>query len=71
MHDLTWFLDHADLRDDRVSLYASYLPPGTYTYTYLAASTTPGRFQAAPTHISETFFPEVFGRSAGDLFTVR
>ncbi len=70
-HDLTWFLDHADLRDDRVSLYASYLPSGTYTYTYLAASTTPGRFQAAPTHVSETFFPEVFGRSAGQLLTVR
>jgi len=71
VHDLTWFLDHADLHDDRVSLYASYLPPGTYTYTYLAASTTPGRFQAAPTHVSETFFPEVFGRSAGQLLTVR
>jgi len=71
MHDLTWFLDHADLRDDRVSLYASYLPPGTYTYSYLAASATPGRFQAAPTHVSETFFPEVFGRSAGQLLTVR
>jgi len=71
IHDLTWFLNHVDLRDDRVSLYASYLPPGTYTYTYLAASTTPGHFQAAPTHISETFFPEAFGRSAGDLFTVK
>lgn len=71
MHDLTWFLDHAHLHDDRVSLYASYLPPGTYTYTYLAASTTPGSFQAAPTHVSETFFPEVFGRSAGQLLTVR
>lgn len=71
MHDLTWFLDHADLHDDRVSLYASYLPPGTYTYSYLAASATPGRFQAAPTHVSETFFPEVFGRSAGQLLTVR
>jgi len=68
--DLAPYLSHTDLRDNRVSLYASYLPPGSYEYTYLAAATVPGTFGAAPTHASETFFPEVFGRSGGTRFKV-
>ncbi len=69
--DLTNFVTHSDLRDDAVDLYAYFLPPGTYTYTYLAQATVPGRYGVAPTHASETFFPEVFGRSAGQSFVVR
>jgi uncharacterized protein YfaS (alpha-2-macroglobulin family) len=69
--DLSFFLSHSDLGDDRVSLYAYFLPPGTYQYTYLATATVPGRYSVAPTHVSETFFPEVFGRSAGQDFVVR
>jgi uncharacterized protein YfaS (alpha-2-macroglobulin family) len=70
VQDLIWYLSHSDLRDDRVSLYGYYLPPGTYRYTYLAQATVPGRYGVPPTHVSETFFPEVFGRSAGQTFTV-
>jgi uncharacterized protein YfaS (alpha-2-macroglobulin family) len=71
IQDLRWYLMHSDLRDDRVSLYAYYLPPGTYRYTYLAEATVSGRYGVPPTHVSETFFPEVFGRSAGQSFVVR
>jgi uncharacterized protein YfaS (alpha-2-macroglobulin family) len=69
--DLSGYLDHADLRDDRVSLYTEYLPAGDYTYTYLAQATDPGTYEIAPTHARETFFPEVFGHGAGQTFTVR
>ncbi len=69
--DLTQYVSHSDLRDDQVDLYSYFLPPGTYTYTYLAQATVPGRYDVAPTHASETFFPEVFGRSAGQSFVVR
>lgn len=69
--DLSWYLIHSDLRDDRVSLHVSFLPPGTYTYTYLAEATVPGQYAVAPLHASEAFFPEVFGRGAGQTFTVR
>lgn len=68
--NLSWYLTHSDLRDDRVSLYISYLPPGTYRYTYLAHATVPGQYGVPPTHAAETFFPEVFGRSSGQMFTV-
>jgi uncharacterized protein YfaS (alpha-2-macroglobulin family) len=62
---------HRDLRDDRVSLYAYYLPPGTYRYTYLMQATVSGKYSVPPTHASENFFPEVFGRSAGQVLVVR
>lgn len=65
------YLTHSDLRDDRVSLYATSVPPGRYTYTYLAQATTVGRYDVAPAHAEETFFPEVFGHSTGGTFTVR
>jgi uncharacterized protein YfaS (alpha-2-macroglobulin family) len=68
--DLSLFLMHTDLHDNRVSLYSYYLPPGTFRYTYLAQATVPGRYSVPPTHASETFFPEVFGRSAGQALTV-
>lgn len=69
--DLSAYLVHTDLRDNRVSLYAYFLPPGTYRYTYLVEATVPGSYGVSPTHVSETFFPEVFGRSAGQELTVR
>jgi uncharacterized protein YfaS (alpha-2-macroglobulin family) len=71
VQDLTPYLIHSDLLDDRVSLNALYLPPGTYRYTYFARATIPGTFEVPPTHAAETFFPEVFARSAGQVFTVR
>jgi uncharacterized protein YfaS (alpha-2-macroglobulin family) len=69
--DLTPYLDHTDLHDNRVSLYAHTLPPGTYHFSYLAQATVAGSYEVAPTHASESFFPEVFGRSAGESFVVR
>jgi uncharacterized protein YfaS (alpha-2-macroglobulin family) len=68
--DLDGYLIHTDLRDDRVSLYALSIPPGTYVYSYLAQATVSGHYAVAPTRAGETFFPEVFGRSAGQTFTV-
>jgi alpha-2-macroglobulin len=69
--NLAPYLNHTDLRDDHVALFAQTLPPGTYRYTYLAQATVAGSYGVAPTHASEAFFPEVFGRSAGQSFTVR
>src|SRR5947209_1282883 len=70
IQDLTPYLIHTGLLDDRVSLNAFYLPPGTYRYTYFARATIAGRFEVPPTHAAETFFPEVFARSAGQVFSV-
>ncbi|MFT6292658.1 MAG: hypothetical protein ACJAR2_003275 [Ilumatobacter sp.] len=65
-----WF-NHQNLRDDRAEAFATYLPGGTYEYTYVARATTLGEFVVPPTRAEEIFAPEVFGRSASDIVTVK
>ena len=59
------------MRDDRAALFADYLPAGVYRYEYTVRLTVPGVFHALPAHAAESYFPEVFGRSAGGYFAVR
>jgi len=69
-----WWWDwysRAEMRDDKVVLFADYLPAGTYQYVYTFRAYIPGEYQVIPTVASEMYFPEVFGRSDGRLFTVK
>jgi len=66
-----WLFKHIEFRDEKVVLSSDYLPAGTYIYTYLARAGTPGVFQTIPTTAQEFYFPEVYGRGAGSLFTVK
>ncbi len=59
-----------EVRDDRVVLFANYLPPGVYEYTYYARATTPGSYLAAPARAFESLFPDLFGRSDSSRFVV-
>jgi hypothetical protein len=34
MSDLAWYVSHIELRDDRATLFAPYLPAGVYRYAY-------------------------------------
>ncbi|MBE9508912.1 MAG: alpha-2-macroglobulin, partial [Chloroflexi bacterium] len=65
-----WWFSHTELRDEKAVLFATYLPRGTYEYTYLIRASLPGEFRAIPTHAYEMYFPEVFGRSDGGVFTI-
>jgi uncharacterized protein YfaS (alpha-2-macroglobulin family) len=64
-----WY-EHQNLRDDRAEAFTSYLPGGTYEYTYVARATTPGEFVVPPTRAEEIYAPEVFGRSSSDRVVV-
>jgi alpha-2-macroglobulin len=64
-----WY-EHQNLRDDRAEAFTSYLPGGTYEYTYVARATTPGEFVVPPTRAEEIYAPEVFGRGASDRVTI-
>jgi uncharacterized protein YfaS (alpha-2-macroglobulin family) len=57
-------IDHVEIQDNRVLLFATGLEPGTFTYTYVARATAPGTFIAAPTQAEEMYRPEIFGRTA-------
>jgi hypothetical protein len=65
-----WF-EHQNLRDDRAEAFASYLPGGTYEYTYIARATTPGEFVVPPARAEEIYAPEVFGRSPSATVVIR
>ncbi|MCB8921737.1 MAG: Ig-like domain-containing protein [Ardenticatenaceae bacterium] len=65
-----WYFDHVELRDEKVAISADYLPAGTYEYVYLVRASTVGEFRAIPPTGQEFYFPEVYGRGAGSLFTV-
>jgi uncharacterized protein YfaS (alpha-2-macroglobulin family) len=66
-----WYFPHAELRDEKLVLSANYLPGGTYTYTYRVRAMTSGVFQVIPPTAQEFYFPEVYGRGDGSMFTVK
>ncbi len=66
-----WWFSHSEMRDEKVVLFAQYLPRGTYEYTYLMRASVPGQFLVMPTTAYQMYFPEVFGRSDGGRFTVQ
>ena len=71
--DAGWWspFDHRELRDDRVIYAARALWQGSYTATYLARATTPGRFLKPQAHAEEMYNPAVYGRSDGGIFEVK
>jgi alpha-2-macroglobulin len=56
-------VDHTEIKDDRVLLFATILDPGAFTYTYVARATAPGTFVAPPAQVEEMYHPEVMGRT--------
>jgi len=65
-----WYFSNIQRYDEKVMLSASYLPAGTYIYTYLVRAATAGTFNVIPTTAQEFYFPEVYGRGAGSTFIV-
>ena len=65
-----WWFSHSEIRDEKVALFASYLPRGVYEYSYLMRASVPGEFNVIPATAYEMYFPEVFGRSDGGKFVV-
>ena len=59
-----------EAHDDRVFLFKENLTPGVYEYEYYVRALVPGTFQHLPAIASEMYFPEVFGRTEGNTFTV-
>jgi uncharacterized protein YfaS (alpha-2-macroglobulin family) len=65
-----WWFSQTELRDEKAVLFATYLPRGTYEYSYLIRASLPGEYRVIPTHAYQMYFPEVFGRSDGGVFTI-
>ncbi len=54
----------------RVVFFASEVAAGTYQVVYLLRAVIPGTYGALPAVVSEVHFPEVWGRSAGDVLYI-
>ena len=65
-----WWFSRTEFRDEKVVMYATYLPRGTYTYTYTLRMGLEGEYNVIPPTGQEFYFPEVYGRGAGMLFTI-
>jgi uncharacterized protein YfaS (alpha-2-macroglobulin family) len=65
------FFNHVDMRDNRVVLFATYLPRGVHEYVYFLRATTAGQYRVMPAQAYEMYFPEVWGRTDGAVFSVR
>ena len=66
-----WDFDRIQMYDQKVTLSATYLPAGTYVYTYFVRAGTAGSFQNIPATAQEFYFPEVYGRGDGSIFVVK
>ncbi len=62
--------DHIEYRDDRVVLFATELPAGSYRQAIPCRATTAGSFVLAPAYAEAMYEPEVFGAGAGGRFVV-
>lgn len=65
-----WWFSHTEMRDEKVVLFATRLPKGSYEYTYMIRAGLAGTFKVMPSVGSEMYFPEVFGRSDGMVFQI-
>ncbi|MCA9970336.1 MAG: hypothetical protein KC425_08975, partial [Anaerolineales bacterium] len=65
-----WYFNRIEFRDEQVVFFAEFLPAGTYQCSYTLQATIPGAYQVMPATARQEFFPEVFGRSDGLLFTI-
>ena len=65
-----WIPSYTDMRDDKVALFATFLAAGTYEYTFEVRASLPGEFRVLPAYAEQMYFTEVWGRSAGETFTI-
>jgi uncharacterized protein YfaS (alpha-2-macroglobulin family) len=66
-----WWFTRVEFGDDHLTLFADYLPTGTYQYTYLLHATLPGEYRVLPPRAWAVYFPEVFGQGAGRVYTIQ
>jgi uncharacterized protein YfaS (alpha-2-macroglobulin family) len=63
--------DHVEKHDDRVLAFATRLSAGRHEFTYLVRATTAGTFTAAGARAEAMYAPEVTGRSAAAVVTIK
>ncbi len=63
--------DFKEIRDDRYFAYKDTLNPGVYEFDYYVRALVKGDYLMLPSHVSEMYTPENFGRTKSEQFTVK
>jgi len=66
-----WYFDSPRIFDDHILWSANFLPAGSYELTYTIIPTQAGEFRVLPARAWQTYFPEVQGTSAGEIFEIK
>ncbi len=66
-----WYFSDSQIGDENITWSADYLPAGTYILSYTLVPLQAGEYRVLPAHAWQSFFPEVQGASAGEIFVVR
>ena len=61
--------DYREMRADRVIYFCDHLPPGAFTFRYLARVRAAGKATAGPTKAEEMYRPERFGLGESTVLT--
>jgi len=66
-----WLFSEPQIGDERIEWAADYLPAGTYVLSYTLIPLQAGEYRVLPAHAWQSYFPEVQGTSAGEVFRIR
>ncbi len=65
-----WTPASLDYRSDKVAMFATFLPAGSYQYTFEMRAAFAGDYNVLPAQGEMLYFPEVWGRSGGQTFKI-
>ncbi len=66
-----WYFSPPQIGDENIQWAADYLPAGTYVLSYTIIPLQAGEYRVLPAHAWQSYFPDVQGASAGEIFVVR
>ncbi|MDR1049498.1 MAG: hypothetical protein LBP95_00140 [Deltaproteobacteria bacterium] len=67
--DNIWY-DHKEFWPDKVAVFADFLSPGVYAFSYLVRPVTVGTYLVPGPTAEEMYAPEIYGRGPGQQVTV-
>ncbi len=65
-----WWDVHWELRDEKAGFFRTFMPAGTYEFTYQVRASIPGTFVVGPATATQMYAPEVYGRTGTETFTI-
>ncbi len=65
------YINHTEMRDERVAMFADMIPAGIYSYHYLVRATTSGTFLWPAARVSLMYEPEQFGTCAEGFVNIQ